>query len=137
MTITINLPPDLERDLQETSAAQGIPAEALVIDALSQTLRRQRVHPRPPNLSPEESKLFAVINQGLSEDEWQRYHALIARRQAETLTEPERQELIALCDRLEEMNAARMEKLAELARLRGVTLDHVMDQLGIRRSSHE
>ncbi|MEX2173322.1 MAG: hypothetical protein WD872_03110 [Pirellulaceae bacterium] len=137
MTITINLSPELERELRETSAAQGIPAEALVVDVLSERLRKPQAQPRPPNLSPEESKLFEVINQGMSEKEWERYHSLIARRQADSLTEPERQELIALCDRLEELNAGRMENLAKLACLRGVTLDQIMTQLGIRRYSHE
>lgn len=137
MTITINLSPELERELRETSAATGVPAEALVIDVLSQTLCKSRANCPPPNLSPEESKLFAVINEGLSEQEWQRYRTLIGRRQAESLTEGERLELIAMCNRLETLNAARMEKLAELARLRGVTLDQIMKQLEIPRPSHE
>jgi hypothetical protein len=65
------------------------------------------------------------------------YRYLKDRRRAEVLTESERQELIAITDRLERLNATRIEKLLELARLRGVTLDQVMNQLGIRRPDPE
>jgi hypothetical protein len=87
----------------------------------------------PVRLSPEESQLFAVLHQGLSQAKWDRYRELIQRRRAEMLTEPERQELIELTDKVELKNAARMEVLVELGRRRGVALGQLMRQLGIRR----
>jgi hypothetical protein len=41
-------------------------------------------------------------------------------------------ELAALTDRLELLHADRLTALAELAKLRGVTLDEVMNRLGIQ-----
>jgi hypothetical protein len=55
---------------------------------------------------------------------------LIARRREETLTPSEQQELIQFSDRLEALNVARVEKLAELARVRGMTLPDLMQSLG-------
>jgi hypothetical protein len=43
----------------------------------------------------------------------------------------------ALTDRLEVLHADRLAALAELARLRGVTLGEVMNQLGIRFPDHD
>ncbi len=136
MTITIDLSPDLEHRLRATAAASGVPAEEIVVGALSDSLKDKiSVASQPPRLSGEEAQLLIDINRGMSETQWQRYHDLIARRQDETLTQAERQELIALCDHLEELNGARLEKLVVLATLRGVSLDQLMNQLGIRRTS--
>ena len=137
MTITLNLSPELERRLRATSAAKGVPAESIVVAVLSENLAGPAAPANEVRLTSEESRLLIAINQGLTEPEWHRYRALIARRDAGTITELERDELIYLCDRLELLHAERLEKLAELARLRGVTLDQVMDQLGIRRPAHE
>jgi len=57
---------------------------------------------------------------------------LIAKRQSYTITEDELQELIRLTDESERLNVERMKHLLELAHLRGVTLDEVMEQLGIK-----
>jgi hypothetical protein len=87
---------------------------------------------QPQSLSREEAALLQQINKGLPEEVWQRYRALVARRRAETLTPEEHKELIELSDRMEEVNARRMEHLVELARLRRMSLEAVMQQLGIR-----
>lgn len=120
MTITINLTPDLERQLREASDARGVPPEEIVVGALSERLKHSGPASNIPHLSREESKLLAAINGGLSEGEWQRYRTLVARRQAELLTPDEQQELIAICDRLEALNVVRLEKISQLAHLRGL-----------------
>src|SRR5687768_9733047 len=101
MNITIHLSPDLERKLREESAARGVPAEDVVVGALSQSLAQTKRAPRPAaRLSADESKLLLAINEGLSEVDWRRFHELQARRRAELLTEPEQRELITINDRL-------------------------------------
>jgi hypothetical protein len=77
------------------------------------------------------SELLKEINIGLSADTWTEYHLLIAKRQAETLTDEEQQKLIEISDRLEIANVRRMKALIELAALRGQPLDTVMQELGI------
>src|SRR5690606_30654763 len=83
------------------------------------------------SIPAEESQLLEEINRGLSATDWARYHALIAKRQAETIGDEELAELSKLADRIEELNAARLERLAELARLRNKPLPQLMDELGI------
>ncbi|MBS1791371.1 MAG: hypothetical protein JST85_26910 [Acidobacteria bacterium] len=87
---------------------------------------------RVPTLSQRESELLTAINQGLPPTDAKRMNALIAKRQSYTIKEDELQELIRLTDESERLNVERMKHLLELAHLRGVTLDEVMEQLGIR-----
>jgi hypothetical protein len=57
---------------------------------------------------------------------------LIAKRQSYTITDDELQELIRLTDESERLNTERIEYLFELAQLRGITLDEVMEQLDLK-----
>lgn len=87
---------------------------------------------RTPVLSQQESTLLQTINQSaISPDEQEVFDALLVKRQAETLTTSEHQELIALTDRLEELNVQRLDALVKLAHLRQVSLMVLMEQLGI------
>jgi hypothetical protein len=81
-----------------------------------------------------ESDLLPEINLGLSPENWAEYHTLIAKRQAETLTAAEQQQLIEISDRLEAANVRRMKALIELANLRGQSVDVLMQELGISTS---
>ncbi|MDF5724674.1 MAG: hypothetical protein PUP91_30265 [Rhizonema sp. PD37] len=58
------------------------------------------------------------INQGLDDQLQDRFNQLIAKRQALTITDAELEELIQLTDRIEQLDAERIESLTELARLR-------------------
>ena len=85
----------------------------------------------PARLSPKESKLLKKINSSLSAIEWERYRVLLAKRDAEELTEQEQAELTILSDQIEEANARRMKAVAELARLRKTTIPALMETLGL------
>lgn len=80
----------------------------------------------------DETTLLQKINQGLPLATWQRYHELVAKRRAETPTPEEHAGLIALSNQIEEAHARRMEYLVELARLRQISLEALMEQLGIK-----
>jgi hypothetical protein len=86
---------------------------------------------KAPSLTAEESKLLLRINQGLSPDVWQQYEALKQKRSAGTLTEADHQTLINIGNRVEEVNARRIESLARLAVLRNVSLDTLIADLQI------
>jgi len=87
---------------------------------------------RAPHLSPEESKLLARIDKCTPDDLKTRLSELEARRDDALLTGAEAAELLTLSNRVEKLHAERMAALADLAKLRGVTLPALMDQLGIR-----
>jgi len=96
-------------------------------------LRAQR---RVPAVSQKEADLLHKINQGIPKTIQIRYDELIEKRQAETLTPEEHQEILGLTETIEGLETERLEYLTELAELRNVTLRHLMAQLGIRTPAY-
>lgn len=78
-----------------------------------------------------EAKLLQRINLGFSADWWQKYRALIADRQAETINESDLAQLIEMSEAIELANGGRIEALGELAKLRRCEIEAVMAELGI------
>lgn len=131
---TIQVQAQVSRDELFRAAGElnAVELERFVHDLL--TLRARR---KGTALSREETDLLSVINRGLPTELHGRQKALSKRRRAETLTAAEHEELIELTEKLEAVEAERVEALAELARLRGLTMDELMEQLGIRAPAHE
>ena len=92
---------------------------------------------RAPVLAEREAELLGQIYQGLPAATQQRLNELIEKRQAYTLTEAELQELVALTDQVELFDAARLERLIELAHLRNVPLAQLIRQLGLKPVPHD
>lgn len=130
MSLTLHLPPDLERSLQEEARRAGVDPETFVLEAL-----RSRLHRTHSVLSSAEAELLEKINYELPAAFLHRYYELIEKRHAQTLTEEEHRELIASTAEVQRCSAQRLGYLAALARLRGVSLDELIDQLGIRSLS--
>jgi hypothetical protein len=91
---------------------------------------------RAPSLPKDETELLQQINRGLPADVRQQYDALNAKLHDETITPQEHEELLTLIDRLELADAERMQRLVALAHIRGVSVDTLMEQLGIRRTMY-
>lgn len=129
MTLTIEIAPDLERRLREVAARAGVDpsqyASAALRDYLSASCTENA------RLEATEIELLQQINCGLSDVEWRRYHELVEKRRAEQLDPQEYAELTATSDRLEKLNAWRLECLAKLAKKRHVPLPELMQELGI------
>jgi hypothetical protein len=132
MTITIDMAPELEQQLERAAARAGLAPEVYIVE----TLRERLAHPQPRDavrrLSAREADLLLEINQSLAGIPWERYRILVGKRRTETLTAAERQELIALTDQIETANAQRMALLTELAGLRNVSLSALIQELGLK-----
>jgi hypothetical protein len=83
------------------------------------------------HLSPAQSALLIRISEGLPAELAERLAALKAKRDDDTITDDEYEELTRLGDQAEELHADRLAALVELAKLRGVGLPVLLDQLGI------
>ena len=137
MALTLEITPELERDLREAADKAGVPPDAYVVALLQQELGRGMLPRGKGNqLSHDEAALLQQINQSLSGFGWQRYHELLDKRRAETLISAEQMELIALSDQIEAANAKRIEALAQLAHLRHTTVDALMTQLGLKSDTY-
>jgi hypothetical protein len=129
MTLTLEITPDLEDVLCEIAEREGLSPDRYILKLLKQQLKK--LPPPPSHLSRDEALLLQQINQGLPTRTWDRYHQLVARRRAETLTPEEYQELIALTHEVELAHARRLELVAEYARLQNVPFTEMMDRLGL------
>ena len=93
------------------------------------TMRAKRI---APNVSNQEAEMLEKINQGLPLETQQRYNVLVTKRQAETLTSEEYQELLTLIESIELADAERVQTLTKLAQLRNVSVTTLMTKLNIR-----
>lgn len=134
MAIVIDLAPDLENQIRQAAAQEGLSPDAYILESITERLHQTQPQPsRVKRLSKIEASLLQKINYSLSQIEWMRYRELIAKRQAETLTSEEQTALIAFSDRIEEANVKRIQYLAELAQLRGTTIRTLLEELGLKR----
>ena len=95
-----------------------------------------QAHRKAPGLSKLESELLLKINQGVSTDIQERYDELIAKRKTETITPDEYDELLRLTDKVEELDAKRVEYLKELACIRQTSLTKLMEELHIKTPAY-
>jgi hypothetical protein len=76
--------------------------------------------PGAPSLPAEEASLLKDINQGISLEQMARYQELIRKRQQETISQVEFDELQEFTARLEDLQTLRARSMAKLAKLRGL-----------------
>jgi len=93
-----------------------------------------QAHQRAVNLSQTETDLLQQINKGLPPTVRLRYDELAVKLHEEIITPAEHEELLRLIDQIEQADVERLRYMIVLAQLRGVSVDTLMDQLGIRQS---
>ena len=120
---------------QVISAVQTMPLdelEQLVSNVLA--VRAERV---APHISGEESKLLRIIQKTLPKKSLLRIKGLQTLRDNDELSQRGFVELAALIEKLEIIHAERMKAVSDLAKLRGVTLQTVIQQIGLRLPDYE
>jgi hypothetical protein len=101
------------------------------LDDLFQQVLHLRAQRQVPSIDRAENDLLLTINQTLTFSRQNRFDQLVAKRQADTITDEELEELIELTDQAEQLNADRVMALAQLAKARNQSLKQVMQTLGI------
>ena len=101
------------------------------LERVHERVLRLQAERKVPHLSAEETQLLKRINQGVSLASRERRAALQAKRESGTIIDGEYEELTNLVLKAEELHAERMEAVSKLARLRGVGLLKMMEQLGL------
>jgi len=92
-------------------------------------LRRQKM---PSVLTKSETELLRNINAGAPTVIQRKYNSLVKKRSDETLSDEEYSELLKLTSYMESLNVKRLANLIELANLRNVSLDELIEQLQIK-----
>ena len=127
MAMTLDITTELEHQILREARRKGLDAKGFVLGLLRDYLTSEASSSAGRN----ESELLEEINQGFPAEHWKRYGDLAVKRRAETLTAEEHAEMLAMIQVREEANVHRVECLAELAKLRQVSLKVLMDQMGI------
>lgn len=134
MQLIIELPYDIESQLREQAQQKGKALNQYITGIIREKVQSPK--PKTSVLTADETRLFQIINKGFSDDFWTKLHSLNKKRQAETLTEMERLELIDLTEQMEAENVDRMKALIALASIRQMDLDTLMNQLGLTYGKH-
>jgi len=90
-----------------------------------------------PHLSPQETALFLRINSHLSPEQQSRYDELRVKREAEVLTPAEHTELLHYIDAITTLWTDRLQALLDLAQLRRMSPQQLMQQLAITPPVYE
>lgn len=131
---TIQIEADLSSD-QLLSAARQLPRQEF--DRFVGQVLRLRAERIAPVLPAAESELLQEINRGLPQAMQERLNELIEKRRAETINSKELRELKKLTDKIEKLDAERLELLTKLAALRNVPLRKLIKQLGLEPVPHD
>lgn len=97
------------------------------------TLRARRI---APVLSQKETDLLEKIYQKLPSETLERYDLLTNKRRDDNITPAEYEELLALVSTVEQYNVQRLKFIVELAALRQMTAQELMEQLGLMPLYH-
>jgi hypothetical protein len=114
---------------------QQLSAEELA--ELTQHSARLHAQRRASNLSEAETELLIKINSGIVPPKIQaRCEKLTHKQRNSFLTSQEQDELAALIDEIEELNARRIGYILQLANLREVSLNELMHSLELKPLSY-
>jgi hypothetical protein len=107
------------------------------LEQFLQKIGRLVARRKSPSLSERETVLLQAINQSSNIALQNRYLALSKKQNSGIVTDAEHEELLALIDKLEILQAKRLENLIELAQLRGISLELLMQNLNLNFQYHD
>lgn len=88
---------------------------------------------KAPNLSKRETELLLKINQVLSNEQLSRYEALKVKMEEDNISLKEHKELLSIVKEMEVIDVVRLEALVELSQIRGISVQQLMKDLGIKK----
>jgi hypothetical protein len=107
------------------------------LEQFLQKIGRLVARRRSPSATERESILLQAINQSSNALLQNRYAFLSKKQNAGKVSEAEHEELLTVIDKLEILGAQRLENLIELAHLRNVSLDTLMNNLNLNFAYHD
>ena len=136
MPLTVELPPSLEQRIRDRAAELGGDPETVVANLVRDHFDAVVDSPFVP-LTEEETKWFKQVNEIPPPGVRERWRELDQLRRTGQLDEIQQAEMTTLYDQIEANHARRIEAAAELAKLWQVSLDSVIEQLGLSPSGED
>jgi hypothetical protein len=133
MSLTIQLPVTTEHYLRENATREGMPLEHYIAQLLTATSISSVAKKKKKPLT--EGELLKLSQLDVQADDLQEYHRLKGLFEANKMADAERNALIQLNELIEIAHAKRMSFVIQLAKLRNVSLEKTMLDLGIKHLS--
>ncbi len=127
--VHVNTELPFEELLKAVGQLSGEELEKLMREVVS---RRARL--MAPSFSEKETVLLEKINKGFPQGMRKRFAELDRKRKAEKLSPLEQEELAKLTDKIEDFNAERIGFMAQLARLKGVSMSELVKEFELENS---
>lgn len=119
-------------DIIQSVAQLDTPSLEEFVGQLNFLLARRKA----PQLPEKEAELLLKIYQWLPPGIERQYDELTEKRHEETITPEEYETLLRLVDVVEMQQAERLKNLIELSKIRDVSLDELMEQVGLTPPSY-
>ena len=131
MSLTIQLPLTIEQNLRKNAIKQGVSLENYVMHILSINSKEKGVKKNKKDLT--ENDLLMQVQLNVLPHDLEEFYRLSNLFKSGKITETEHEKLTQLNDLIEIAHAERMKHLLNLAKFRHVSLEKIMDDLGIER----
>ena len=131
MSLTIQLPLTIEQNLRKNATKQGVSLENYVMHILSINSKEKGIKKNKKDLT--ENDLLMHVQLDVLPHDLEEFYRLSNLFKSGNITETEYQKLTQLNDLIEIAHAERMKHLLNLAKFRHVSLEKIMDDLGIER----
>ena len=125
MTITLELPEALERQLRTEAAGNGLSLDKQIVQSLSDS------ETVPDGNASNEERLRNKIMHWIPVHQHKTYLALVEKRRAGNISTTEYEELLLLTDVVETAHAVRMRHLIQLADLQHTSLETLLREMSI------
>ena len=135
MSLVLQINPSLERRMRQNALQKGVELSQYIVQFLEKNFPEEK--PKTKALSKREATLLQEIETTTSIETWERYHILRNKRQTETITDIESAEYATINQQIEAANVKRLASLIELAKIRKITLDDLMQDLGLITKENE
>ena len=135
MSVVLQINPSLEKRVRQNALKKGVDLGQFIVQFLELNFPEEK--PKPPVVSKKESLLLEEINSFIPIETWERYHFLRAKRTNETINTLESAEYDAINQQIEAATVKRLTLLIELSKIRKISLDELMQQLGLTTNDDE
>ena len=135
MSLVLQINPSLERRMRQNALQKGVELSQYIVQFLEKNFPEEK--PKTKALLKREATLLQEIETTISIETWERYHILRNKRQTETITDIESTEYATINQQIEAANVKRLASIIELAKIRKISLDDLMQDLGLITKENE
>jgi hypothetical protein len=135
MSLVLQINPSLEKRVRQNALQKGVDLGQFIVQFLELNFPEEK--PKPQVLSKRESVLLEEIDAFIPIETWESYHFFRGKRNNGTINALESADYDAVNQQIEAATVKRLKLLIELSKIRKISLDELMLQLGLTTTDDE